>query len=261
MLQDSIKEGWGVYRHFPGDANGKESASNAGDARDGGSVSGLGRSPGGENGNPLQYSCLENCMNRGAWRTTVHGVAKSQTRLSNWAFMRIVGALRILRSRQIRKMQSYHKKPIPSYDLDIFHSQGGEFTNIDFYLGSKTQGTTAAQEENEKMAPKLPLKSSERGERSTRRLLSYFQSMSIALGRNIWLFFFFKHLLWRFSCFGILSVLKIKIFPSAYLCKKLPYWYFSHKGRVPGWEVTHKQPVLAYALLFAFLFQVLENEL
>lgn len=88
-------------------------------------------------------------------------------------------------------MQSYHKKPIPSYDLDIFHSQGGEFTNIDFYLGSKTQGTTAAQEKNEKMAPKLPLTSSERGERSTRRLLSYFQSMSIALGRNIWLFFFF----------------------------------------------------------------------
>ena len=106
--------------------------------------------------------------------------------------MCIVGALRILRSRQIRKMQSYHKKPIPSYDLDIFHSQGGEFTNIDFYLGSKTQGTTAAQEKNEKMAPKLPLTSSERGERSTRRLLSYFQSMSIALGRNIWLFFFFK---------------------------------------------------------------------
>lgn len=107
-----------------------------------------------------------------------------------------VGALRILQSPEIRKMQSYHKKPIPSYDLDIFHSRGGEFTNIDFYLGSKTQGTTAAQEENENMAPELPLKSSEQGERSTKRLLSYFQSMSIALGRNIWLFFFFfKHLL------------------------------------------------------------------
>ena len=107
-----------------------------------------------------------------------------------------VGALRVLRSPQIRKMRSYHKKPSP-YDLDIFHSQGAEFTNIDFYLESKTQGTTAAQEENEKMAPKLPLKLSERGERSTRRLRSYFQSMSIALGRNILLFFFFflKHLL------------------------------------------------------------------
>ena len=42
----------------------------------------LGRSPGGGNGNLLQYSCLENPMDRGAWQTTVHGVAKSQTRLS-----------------------------------------------------------------------------------------------------------------------------------------------------------------------------------
>ena len=40
------------------------------------------RSPGGENGNPLQYSCLENLMDRGAWRATVHGVAKSWTQLS-----------------------------------------------------------------------------------------------------------------------------------------------------------------------------------
>ena len=46
---------------------------------------GLGRSPGGGHGNPLQYSCLKNPMDRGAWRTTVHGVAKSQIRLSNWA--------------------------------------------------------------------------------------------------------------------------------------------------------------------------------
>ena len=47
-----------------------------------GSVSGFGRFPGGGNGNPFQYSCLENPMDRGAWRATVHGVAKSQTRLS-----------------------------------------------------------------------------------------------------------------------------------------------------------------------------------
>ena len=45
-------------------------------AGDMGSISGLGRSPGEGNGNPLQYSCLENPMNRGAWRATVHGVAK-----------------------------------------------------------------------------------------------------------------------------------------------------------------------------------------
>ena len=45
-------------------------------------IPGLGRSPGGGNGNPLQYSCLENSVDRGAWRATVHGVSKSQTRLS-----------------------------------------------------------------------------------------------------------------------------------------------------------------------------------
>ena len=58
----------------------KESAYNAGDL---GSIPGLGRSPGEGNGHPLQYSCLENPMNRGAWWATVHGVAKSQTRLSS----------------------------------------------------------------------------------------------------------------------------------------------------------------------------------
>ena len=54
---------------------------NAGDIRDTGSIPGLGKSPGGEHGNPLQYSCLENPMDRGTWWATVHGVAKSQTRL------------------------------------------------------------------------------------------------------------------------------------------------------------------------------------
>ena len=47
-----------------------------------GLIPGSGRSPGGENGNPLQYSCLENPMDRGAWLTIVHGVIKSETRLS-----------------------------------------------------------------------------------------------------------------------------------------------------------------------------------
>ena len=46
-------------------------------------ILGLGRSPGGGNGNLLQYSCLENPMDRGAWQTTVHGVAKNQTQLSD----------------------------------------------------------------------------------------------------------------------------------------------------------------------------------
>ena len=63
-------------RNFPGGAEVKASACNA---RDLGSISGLGRSPGEGNDNPLQYSCLENPMDRGPWWATVHGVAKSQT--------------------------------------------------------------------------------------------------------------------------------------------------------------------------------------
>ena len=66
---------------FPGVSVGKESTCNAGDAGDMGSIPGVGRSPGGEHGNPLLYSCLENPMDRGAWRATVCGVPKSQTRL------------------------------------------------------------------------------------------------------------------------------------------------------------------------------------
>ena len=52
---------------------------NAGDVRDEGLIPGLGRSPGEENGYPLQYSCLENLTDRGAWQATVHRVAKSWT--------------------------------------------------------------------------------------------------------------------------------------------------------------------------------------
>ena len=60
---------WGC----PGGSDGKESACNAGDL---GSIPGLGRSPGEGNGNPLQCSCLENPMDRGAWQGTAHGVTK-----------------------------------------------------------------------------------------------------------------------------------------------------------------------------------------
>ena len=62
---------------------GKDPPANAGEAGDGGSIPGSGRSPGGGHDNPLQYSCLENPIDRGAWRATVYGVAKSQTQLSN----------------------------------------------------------------------------------------------------------------------------------------------------------------------------------
>ena len=60
-------------RHFPGDLDGKESACNAGDPS---SIPGSGRYPREENGYQLQYSCLENPMDRGTWRTTAHGVTK-----------------------------------------------------------------------------------------------------------------------------------------------------------------------------------------
>ena len=66
---------------FPGGSDGKESTCNAGEV---GSIPRLGRSPGEGNGNPLQYSCLENLMDRGAWWATVHRVAKSRTWLSDF---------------------------------------------------------------------------------------------------------------------------------------------------------------------------------
>ena len=71
------------YRDFPGGSDGKEYAYNAGDP---GLIPELGRSSGEGNGNSLQYSCLENSMDRGAWQATVHtvhGVTKSWTQLSD----------------------------------------------------------------------------------------------------------------------------------------------------------------------------------
>ena len=66
---------------LPGRRQRKEPACSAGDVRDFGSIPGWGRSPGGGDGSPLQYSCLENSMDSGACLATVHGVAKSRTRL------------------------------------------------------------------------------------------------------------------------------------------------------------------------------------
>ena len=64
---------------LPGDSDCEESARNVGDP---GSIPGSGRDPGKGNGNPLQYSCLENSMDIGAWRATVYGVTKSLTQLA-----------------------------------------------------------------------------------------------------------------------------------------------------------------------------------
>ena len=65
---------------FPGGHSGKESACNAGDLD---LIPGLGRSPGGGYGNPLQYFCLKNPMDRGAWWATVHGIADSRTQVND----------------------------------------------------------------------------------------------------------------------------------------------------------------------------------
>ena len=67
----------------------KNPPANAGDTRDVGSISESGRSPGVGNSNLLQYSCLENSMNRGAWWATIHGIAKSWTWLSDWGLSTI----------------------------------------------------------------------------------------------------------------------------------------------------------------------------
>ena len=74
----------GMVWGFPGGSEVKASAYNVGNL---GSIPGSGRSPGEGNGNPLQYSCLENPMDGRAWWVTVHGVAKSQTRLSDFTFL------------------------------------------------------------------------------------------------------------------------------------------------------------------------------
>ena len=67
------------YPGFPGGSVVKNMPANAGGIRDTGLIPGSGRSPGEGNGNPLQYSCLENPMDRGAWWTSLHRVAKSWT--------------------------------------------------------------------------------------------------------------------------------------------------------------------------------------
>ena len=74
MNRGRSKEKKGDFSYIGGGSVGKQSACNAGDS---GSTHGSGRSPGEGNGNPLQYSCLGNPMDRGAWQATVHGVTES----------------------------------------------------------------------------------------------------------------------------------------------------------------------------------------
>ena len=78
-----IANGWKEQKQKIRDGYGSDSKESACNAGDQGSISGLERSPGGGHSNPVQYSCLENFMDRGAWRATVHGVAKSWKPLSD----------------------------------------------------------------------------------------------------------------------------------------------------------------------------------
>ena len=85
MGSQRVRHDWatelsGKLLDLPCSSDGKESACNSGDP---GLIPGLERSPGEGNGNPLQYSCLENPMDRGAWQATVHGVTKSRIQLSD----------------------------------------------------------------------------------------------------------------------------------------------------------------------------------
>ena len=85
MIQKNAKVIW-ILADFPGSSEVKASACNAGDQ---GLIPGLGRSPGEGNGNPLQHSCLENPMDGGAWKATVHGVTKSWIRLSEFTSLNL----------------------------------------------------------------------------------------------------------------------------------------------------------------------------
>ena len=89
---------------FPGGSEVKASAWNVGDP---GSIPGLGRSLGEGNGNPLRYSCLENPMEGGAWEATVHGVTKSQTRLSDFTLFHFCAGIFVKQGRRMSYGFSY----------------------------------------------------------------------------------------------------------------------------------------------------------
>ena len=95
----------------------KNPGAHAGDVGDLDSVPGLGRSPGGGNGNPLQYSCLTNPMDSGAWRSVVHGVAKSQPQLSAHA--------------QASVRQTTYQVLVRWFLIDWFNMPGSKSRNYD----------------------------------------------------------------------------------------------------------------------------------
>ena len=95
----------------------KNPPANAGDTGHVGLISGSGRSLGVGNGNPLQYSCLENSMDRGDWQATVHGVTKSQTRLSMHAYQ-----VQLSKFRNLSRKLFWRKLPRVERTDSTFHS-------------------------------------------------------------------------------------------------------------------------------------------
>ena len=94
---------------FPGTLVVKNPPTNAGTVRDLGSISGLGRCPGGGHGNPPQYSCLENPMDRGAWRGTGHRVTESETTEMTWHIQMVKDTSGRRYSTACHREQIYHK--------------------------------------------------------------------------------------------------------------------------------------------------------
>ena len=103
---------------------GSDSKASACDAEDPGSIPGSGRSPGEGNGNPLQYSCLENPMDEGAWWATVHGVAKSQTRLSDFTSLQKIQTVSLpSRGKRIIKLIKKSMILYTFYDTYVYKIQ------------------------------------------------------------------------------------------------------------------------------------------
>ena len=94
---------------FTGGSEVKASACNVGDP---GSIPGLGRSPGEGNGNPFQYSCLVNPMDGGAWWATVHGVAKSRSRLSDFTFTGLQSFESLRLSKSVNSLTTIENKDV-----------------------------------------------------------------------------------------------------------------------------------------------------
>ena len=134
---------WIYIYGFPGGSVVKDLTANSGDTRNAGLIPWLGKSPGIGNGKPLQYSCLEKPMDRGAWRATVHGVAKRWTQLRDWAHSTCIYIYIYILIFYINNIHTIlifllHKEPMPidnnSSDSVFWHypEEKPQVTNIYF---------------------------------------------------------------------------------------------------------------------------------